>query len=64
MPQISEQEIDEIEEQIYQRNLHRSQKNYKESDKIRSELTKKFNVELIDHKGFTLWKTRSIDAKK
>ena len=64
MPQISQQEIDEIEEQIYQRNLYRSQKNYKESDKIRSELTKKFNVELIDHKGFTLWKTRSIDAQK
>jgi cysteinyl-tRNA synthetase len=64
MPQISQQEIDEIEEQIYQRNLFRSQKNYEESDKIRSELTKKFNVELIDHKGFTLWKTRSIDAQK
>ena len=41
MPQISQQEIDEIEEQIYQRNLFRSQKNYEESDKIRSELTKK-----------------------
>ncbi|MDF0680122.1 MAG: cysteine--tRNA ligase [Candidatus Nitrosocosmicus sp.] len=64
MPQISQQEIDEIEEQIYQRNLFRSQKNYKESDKIRSELTKKFNVELIDHKGFTLWKTRLIGAQK
>jgi cysteinyl-tRNA synthetase len=29
MPQVSQQEIDDIEEQIYQRNLFRSQKNYK-----------------------------------
>jgi cysteinyl-tRNA synthetase len=64
MPQVSQQEVEEIEGQICQRNLFRSQKNYMESDKIRSELTRRFNVELIDHKGFTLWKKRSLAAQK
>ena len=62
--QVSPQEIEEIEEQIYKRNLFRSEKNYLESDKIRLELANRFNIELIDHKGFTLWKKRSIDVQK
>ena len=58
--QVSQQEIKEIEGQIYKRNLLRSKKNYLESDKIRLDLATRFNIELIDHKGFTLWKKRSI----
>ncbi|WP_458721454.1 cysteine--tRNA ligase [Candidatus Nitrosocosmicus sp. R] len=61
---VSKQEFEEIEEQIYKRNMFRSEKNYKESDKIRLKLADRFNIELIDHKGFTLWKKRSIDVQK
>ena len=64
MPQVSQLEIEEIEGQIYQRNLFRSEKNYLESDKIRLELARRFNIELIDHKGFTLWKKRSTDVRQ
>ncbi len=62
--QVSKQEFEEIEEQIYKRNMFRSEKNYLESDKIRLKLADRFNIELIDHKGFTLWKKRSIDVQK
>jgi cysteinyl-tRNA synthetase len=64
IPQVSQQELEEIEEQIYKRNLYRSEKNYRESDKIRLQLANRFNIELIDHKGFTLWKKRAIDVQK
>ncbi len=64
IPQVSQLETEEIEKQINKRNLYRSEKNYSESDKIRSELANRFNIDLIDHKGFTLWKKRSIDVQK
>ncbi len=64
IPQVSQQEIEVIEEQIYKRNLFRSEKNYLESDMIRLDLANRFNIELIDHKGFTMWKKRSFDVKK
>jgi cysteinyl-tRNA synthetase len=57
--QVSPEEIKEIDDQIYKRNLLRSEKNYLDSDKIRLELITRFNIDLIDHKGFTLWKRRS-----
>lgn len=62
--QVSKQEFEEIEEQIYKRNMFRSEKNYLESDKIRLKLADRFNIELIDHRGYTLWKKRSIDVQK
>ena len=61
--QVSPEEIEEIDDQIYKRNLLRSEKNYLDSDKIRLELVTRFNIDLIDHKGFTLWKKRSIESK-
>jgi cysteinyl-tRNA synthetase len=64
IPHVSQQEIEEIEGQIYKRNSYRSDKNYRESDKIRLQLANRFNIELIDHKGFTLWKKRVIDVQK
>jgi cysteinyl-tRNA synthetase len=57
--QVPPEEIKEINDQIYKRNLLRSEKNYLDSDKIRLELFTRFNIDLIDHKGFTLWKKRS-----
>jgi cysteinyl-tRNA synthetase len=57
--QVPPEEIKEINDQIYKRNLLRSEKNYLDSDRIRLELFTRFNIDLIDHKGFTLWKKRS-----
>lgn len=53
---VSPSEKDEIEKFIHSRNILRSEKNFIESDKIRTNLLDKYNVELIDHKGFTVWK--------
>jgi cysteinyl-tRNA synthetase len=64
IPQVSQKDTEEIEKQIYKRNLYRSEKNYLESDKIRLDLANRFNIDLIDHKGFTLWKKRSVGVQK
>jgi len=53
---ISEKEKVKIKELLEKRNIFRNYKNYKEADEIRNELLDKFEVELIDHKGFTVWK--------
>ena len=47
---------DIIQELIKKRDTFRNFKNYEAADAIRKELLTKFNVELIDHKGFTVWK--------
>jgi cysteinyl-tRNA synthetase len=62
--QVPPEEIKEIDDQIYKRNLLRSEKNYLDSDRIRLELFTRFNIDLIDHKGFTLWKKRSTGVSK
>lgn len=56
MIDISDKEINEIQNFINKRNDLRSLKKYKESDMIREVLLKKYNVDLIDHKGYTVWK--------
>ncbi len=48
-----------IEELLHKRNVFRKQKNFHDSDKIRNDLLINFDVELMDHKGFTVWKTLS-----
>lgn len=53
---ITDKEKQEIKELIKKRNDFRLDKNFGEADKIRNTLLQKFNVELIDHKGFTVWK--------
>ena len=58
---ISKKEKDEIHGLIEKRNIFRANKNYEESDKLRRELSNKFDVELIDHKGFTVWKKKLVD---
>ena len=54
--EVSEEEKHIIEKLIENRNVFRKNKNYGESDKIRKELFSKYNIELIDHKDFTVWK--------
>jgi cysteinyl-tRNA synthetase len=53
---ISEEEKEEIQKLIEKRNSFRKIKNYEESDKIRNKLLSRFNIELMDHNGFTVWK--------
>jgi len=54
--EVSEEEKHIIKKLIENRNVFRKNKNYGESDKIRKELFSKYNIELIDHKDFTVWK--------
>jgi cysteinyl-tRNA synthetase len=53
---ISGEEKEEIQKLIEKRNSFRKIKNYEESDKIRKKLLSRFNIELMDHNGFTVWK--------
>ncbi len=53
---VLEKDEDKIQELIKKRDTFRNYKNYEVADEIRKELLTKFNVELIDHKGFTVWK--------
>jgi cysteinyl-tRNA synthetase len=53
---ISEEEKEEIQKLIEERNSFRKLKNYEESDKIRKKLLHRFDIELMDHNGFTVWK--------
>ena len=54
IPEITENEIQEIDELIINREKARKEKNYDEADKIRDQLNE-MNIELIDHKGKTIW---------
>ncbi len=53
---VLDNDKDKIQELIKKRDTFRNYKNYEVADEIRKELLTKFNVELIDHKGFTVWK--------
>ncbi len=53
---VLDKDKDKIQELIKKRDTFRNHKNYEVADEIRKELLTKFNVELIDHKGFTVWK--------
>jgi cysteinyl-tRNA synthetase len=53
---VSEKEKAEIQGLMEKRNTFRNNKNYEESDRIREVLLREFDVELIDHKDFTVWK--------
>ena len=53
---VLDKDKDKIRELINKRNTFRNYKNYEVADEIRKELLTKFDVELIDHKGFTVWK--------
>jgi len=64
IPEITEKEKQEIDELIKSREVARKEKKYEEADKIRDRLNE-MNIELIDHKGKTIWmRKEKIKAEK
>ncbi len=60
---IAEIDIDtkkEIENMIDQRNKLRSEKRFKDADKLRNKILELYDVELTDHKMYTSWKKKEI----
>ena len=61
MPKEEEEEIDKM---ILDRERLRKEKNFEDADRIRYRLNEK-NIELIDHKGRTVWmKKEKIRSEK
>lgn len=54
IPEMTPSEIQEIDSLIIKREELRREKQFEEADKIRDEINE-MNVELIDHKGKTIW---------
>ena len=54
IPKITQQEKDEIDSLITNREELRKEKKFEEADKIRDRINE-LNIELIDHKGKTIW---------
>jgi len=64
IPKMTENEKQEITNLITNREIFRKEKQFDEADKIRDRLNE-MNVELIDHKGRTIWmKKENIKAEK
>ena len=54
----SDQERKEIEAIVEERNKLRAEKKFKEADEARKKLLEERSVELLDHKGRTVWVKR------
>jgi cysteinyl-tRNA synthetase len=55
--ELTETDIYEVKNQIFQRNKFRKNKEFEKSDNIRRKLKEKYGIELIDHKKYrTIWK--------
>lgn len=54
IPEMTESEKQEIDDLISSREKFRKEKQFEEADKIRDKLNE-MNIELIDHKGKTIW---------
>ena len=55
--ELSGKEVDEINDQIFNRNKFRKNKEFEKADTIRIILKEKYGIELIDHKNYrTIWK--------
>ncbi|MDH3656692.1 MAG: cysteine--tRNA ligase [Nitrosopumilus sp.] len=64
IPKMTENKKQEITNLITNREIFRKEKQFNEADKIRDKLNE-MNVELIDHKGRTIWmKKENIKAEK
>ncbi len=64
VPEMSQNEIQEIDELILNREKFREEKQFDKADKIRDKLNK-MNIELIDHKERTIWmKKEKIKSEK
>jgi cysteinyl-tRNA synthetase len=61
MSRIDDKERLLIEKEIVKRNQFRKEKKYDESDRVRSQLELKYNIDLIDHKNYTFWKKKTLD---
>ena len=62
--EISNEEKNKIDEMISNREQLRKEKNFEDADKIRDKLNE-MNVDLIDHKGRTIWmKKEKINSEK
>lgn len=59
IPEITENEKQEINELILNREKFRKEKQFEKADEIRDKLNE-MNVELIDHKGKTIWMRKEI----
>ncbi|MDC0639130.1 cysteine--tRNA ligase [Nitrosopumilus sp.] len=64
IPEMSEEEKQKIDNLISNRKKCRDEKQFEEADKIRDQLNE-MNIELIDHKGKTIWmKKEKIKSEK
>jgi cysteinyl-tRNA synthetase len=64
IPEMTEEMKQEIDTMIENREKFRKEKQFQEADQIRDKLNE-MNVELIDHKGKTIWmKKENIKAEK
>jgi cysteinyl-tRNA synthetase len=55
--ELSNEEIFDVKNHVFQRNVFRKNKEFKKSDNIRVKLKEKYGIELIDHKNYrTIWK--------
>jgi cysteinyl-tRNA synthetase len=54
IPKISQEEKEKIDSLIIKREELRKEKQFEEADKIRDKINE-MNVELVDHKGKTIW---------
>ncbi len=64
IPEMTEDMKREIDTMIENREKFRQEKQFSEADQIRDKLNQ-MNVELIDHKGKTIWmKKENIQAEK
>ena len=64
IPEITENQKEEIDKLIIDREKARNEKQFEDADKIRDKLNE-MNIELIDHKGKTIWmRKEKIIAEK
>jgi len=64
IPEMSEEEKQKVDNLISNRKKCRDGKQFEEADKIRDQLNE-MNIELIDHKGKTIWmKKEKIESEK
>jgi len=64
IPEITDSEKDEVDKLITDREKARKEKQFDDADKIRNKLNE-MNIELIDHKGKTIWmRKEKIIAEK
>ncbi|QLH04516.1 cysteine--tRNA ligase [Nitrosopumilus oxyclinae] len=59
IPKITDSQKEEIDKLIIDREKARNEKQFEDADKIRDKLNE-MNIELIDHKGKTIWMRKEI----